>query len=125
MLLQLGNVQVRVQHEHGGSHRVDDAGRAKHRVRVAVKVARGKALDDTVNLLRLGLQMQLGTQVAERLVELAAAHVEMLHVVPERRRVDGLGAAEEDGDLVGGHVRRVALVKLARELVGALLFVCR
>jgi hypothetical protein len=60
---EIGNVEIRVEHEHGASDGVYDARRAKDGRRVAVEVSSRETFDDSVNLLRFRSKDQLLTKL--------------------------------------------------------------
>lgn len=92
-------MQVGIQHEHGAGNGVYDSRATEDCIRIALPVSGTETFDDAIYFLRLGLEMELGTQITvfrmsfpnnspESIYKRLTLHVKVLHVVAQCNRVD-------------------------------------
>lgn len=64
MLVELGNVEICIEHEHRCCDSVYDARGSKDGSRIAIEIASTERFDNTVDLLRFRFEMQFLTQIS-------------------------------------------------------------
>lgn len=64
-------------------------GTAKNVCGITFPIATRKLLEDTVDLLGFGFQIQLATQVSESVIDTHATEIEVFNVIVEGHLVDG------------------------------------
>jgi hypothetical protein len=56
---------------------------------ITFEVSSREGTNDSIDLLRFGLKVQLLAQISERVDQILASHIEVLHIVAERNMIDG------------------------------------